>query len=188
MDDTTFEEKSNSHAGEAEKANYRPASPNQLAYLFSVAMFALGKGEPVILRSDEATALFRIAQGKGSPVELFKVQNDPGDGRGFMAMLTPRIHSLRHRYGFSISNRTDRDPGCNRSWYWLELAPDGTPKMNAVELAEAKTGQPRTKATKQAAEPPPIVTNAVGQSLMFGDMMPTRPAPCKSFADLERGA
>lgn len=162
----------NSEPGEsdsqAEKGNYKPADPARLNYLTSVALYALGIGEPIHIRGDEALVLYRVALGKGAQVELFKVQNDPGDGKGFMSQITPRVHALRRRYGFEIENRIERDRSGNRSWYWLLLDADGFPKMRPVPLAERKTGKPK------AAKSAPLAVDENGQSCLFG-LQPRRP-------------
>jgi hypothetical protein len=167
-------------SSQAENGNYKPADPSRLNYLKSVALYALGIGEEIHIKGDEAIALYRVALGKGAQVELFKIQNDPGDGKGFMAMLTPRIHALRHRYGFEIENRIERDKGGNRSWYWLLLDGDGFPKMRPVPMAESKTGKPK------AAKPEPVAFDERGQACMFG-VQPRRPMATdfdpKTFAE-----
>jgi hypothetical protein len=175
---------------QAESVNRKPADPARLSYLISVAQYALGSGDMVPIRGDEALALYRICAGRGEPVELFRIQNDPGDGGGFMAMLTPRIHSLRHRYGFEIANRTDRDPGGNRSWYWIVLESSGFPKMRPVQLAQPKTGKPRAQAsmevkTPTAKKPVESITPCSGtQDGLFGDLSIT----AWRDPDLARGA
>lgn len=125
--------------------NYKPADPARLAYLISVA-----KGEAAA-NDQESEALARIAEGRGGPVELPKVQQS--EGRKFIAQLNARLHSLRHRYGFNIENRVTEDNGQKLSVYWIVLDESGGPKMSPVRMAEVKTGKPKAPANAEERKP-----------------------------------
>lgn len=113
-----------------EQENYRPPNPKILKILTELANKArtwpTSSPEPRF-SSDEQRVLFRIAQGDGAEVPLYRIQQDRY-GRGFMSQITPRIHNLKKRYGFDIRNRQDGES----SWYWI-VFPDAEKKPKPVQ-------------------------------------------------------
>lgn len=102
---------------QAESSNYDPPNPRILAKLRELVEKArswpAGAPEPP-MTSDEQRVLFRIARGNGRMVPLPEIQRERTGG-GFMSQITPRIHSLKHRYGFDIRNHQEGE----NSWYYL---------------------------------------------------------------------
>lgn len=185
----------------AEGYNYQPTSQERQGRL--VGMYLTGAGMypdiPLEPKSQEEKVMYRLGRGKGGPVGLPELQQDE-HGKGFISQFTARVHALKNRHGFRILNRVDYTSNPVKSWYWLEVNESGFPVLDSVPMAERKTGKPKTspRTAKNSAtprqsqltpigvEPPP--QDERGQSLLFGDLRPARPSPCKSFEQLERGA
>jgi hypothetical protein len=91
------------------------------------------------------------------------------------------IWELRHKCGLTIENKTKRQAdGTVYGYYRL-------PRHDQELAPELPTSIPSVKESPQNSTASPEQDES-GQALMFGDLKPSRPAPHKSFADLERGA
>ncbi len=158
----------------------KPVNRDQQQRFMAVALSALGiQKPPTEPRTQAERVLWRIAKGQGGPVELPDIQLV----HPVVSQMTARIFNLRE-HGFTISNRTDLSSIPCKSWYWLELNPDGTPKLRGVEFTEPKDG--KTKNAVPSATPTPAPEErkpATGTGMLFPDAQPV-----KAWADHEQQA
>lgn len=104
-------------------------------------------------RSQTETVWAVLCKAGGAQVPQFELQHPEGVGigKGWVALLNPRLHELRNRYGFRIENRTERVGADIKSWYWLALEADGTPRKDHP-LAWRETGRPKSRRQRGADE------------------------------------